>query len=98
MKKGQTQFKFIRPMSNMRQVLSAVEQGNCTPRAIQDASGLSIGEVANALKNLVYNKFLQAANDRNRRKVYFVFGEQIPWEYAELPENIKGVRSIFNCK
>lgn len=93
MKKGQTHFKFIRPMSNMRQVLSAVEQGNCTKLAIVDATRLQIGQVRQALKNLCWLRAVLVDRDENGRNMFIVPGSRVG-----IASNLKGVSSIFNCK
>lgn len=93
MKKGQTHFKFIRPMSNMRVVLSAVEQGNCTPRAIADSSGLFLGQVKQSLKHLCYIRAVMADRDSCGRFMYIIPGSRVG-----VASNLKGVSSIFNCK
>lgn len=93
MKKGQNNFKFIRPMSNMRVVLQAVEQGNCTKQSIADASGLHIGQVRQALKNLCFIRAVCVARDSSGRNAFL-----IPNSYVGVASNLKGVSSIFNCK
>jgi hypothetical protein len=93
MKKGQTQFKFIRPMSNMRVVLSYVEQGNCTPKAIVDASGLFMGQVKQSLKHLCYIRAVMADRDDCGRFMYIIPGSRVG-----VASNLKGVCSIFACK
>lgn len=93
MKKGQTHFKFIRPMSNMRVVLLAVEQGNCNPQSIADGTGRSIGQVRQALKNLCFIRAVKADRDENGRSMYIIPGSRV-----DIAANLKGVSSIFNCR
>ena len=92
MKKGQTQFKFIRPMSNMRVVLLSVEQGNCNLQSISDSTGLFIGQVRQALKNLCFIRAVKADRDDNGRSIYIIPGSRVG-----VAANLKGVSSIFNC-
>lgn len=91
MKKGQTHFKFIRPMSNMRLVLSVVEQGNCTRQAIKDASGLFAGQVARALHNLSFIGAITIGRDDCGRFNYFIPGSRVG-----VAPNLKGINSIFS--
>ena len=91
MKKGQTHFKFIRPMSNMRIVLSVVEQGNCTHKSIQDASGLFKGQVRNALKNLCFIRAVIADRDECGRFIYIIPGSRVG-----VAPVLKGINSIFS--
>lgn len=91
MKKGQTQFKFIRPMSNMRVVLEAVEQGNCNSRSIQDATKLVKGKVMNALRNLCFIRAVVADRDEFGRFIYIIPGSRVG-----VASNLKGVCSIFS--
>lgn len=92
MKKGQTNFKFIRPMSNMRVVLLSVEQGNCNPQAIADSTGLFIGQVKQALKNLCFIRAVMADRDTNGRSMYIIPGSRVG-----VAANLKGVSSIFSA-
>ena len=93
MKKGQTQFKFIRPMSNMRIVLLSVEQGNCNPQSIADSTGLFVGQVRHALKNLCFIRAVMADRDDLGRSMFI-----IPGSMVGVANNLKGVSSIFNCR
>lgn len=90
MKKGQTHFKWIKPMSNMRLVLSVVEQGNCTRQAITEASGLVPGRVARALHNLSFIGAITIGRDAFGRFQYFIPGSRV-----DVAGNLKGVSSIF---
>ena len=92
MKKGQTQFKFIRPMSNMRVVLSAVEQGNCNKQSIVDATRLQVGQVRQALKNLCWLRAVLVDRDENGRNMFIVPGSRVG-----VASNLKGINSIFSC-
>ena len=92
MKKGQTHFKFIRPMSNMRVVLLSVEQGNCNPQSIADSTGLFIGQVKQALKNLCFIRAVMADRDTNGRSMYIIPGSRVG-----VASNLKGVNSIFSA-
>ncbi len=92
MKKGQTHFKFIRPMSNMRRVLEVVEQGNCTHQSIGDASGLLKGRVKQALKNLCFIRAVIVDRDSNGRNIFV-----IPHSRIGVAANLKGINSIFSC-
>ena len=91
MKKGQTQFKWIKPASNMRIVLSVVEQGNCTKRDIAEASGLVPGRVARALHNLSFIGAITIGRDDFGRFQYF-----IPDSRVNVASNLKGINSIFS--
>ena len=93
MKKGQTQFKFIRPMSNMRIVLLSVEQGNCTNRAITESTGLVIGQVRQALKNLCFIRAVAIDRDDIGRSMFVIPGIRVG-----VAKNLKGVSSIFNVR
>ena len=93
MKKGQTHFKFIRPMSNMRIVLSAVEQGNCNKQSIVDSTRLQMGQVRQALKNLCWLRAVLVERDDNGRSIFIIPGSRVG-----VASNLKGVSSIFNCK
>ena len=91
MKKGQTHFKWIKPMSNMRLVLSVVEQGNCTKKAITDASGLVSGRVSRALHNLSFIGAITIGRDDFGRFQYY-----IPDSRVGVAKNLKGINSIFS--
>lgn len=91
MKKGQTQFKFVRPMSNMRIVLLSVEQGNCNPQSIADSTGLFVGQVRQALKNLCFIRAVMADRDDSGRSMFIIPGSRVG-----VAKNLKGVSSIFN--
>lgn len=93
MKKGQTQFKFTRPMSNMRRVLLSVEQGDCTQRAIAESTGLFIGKVRHALKNLCTHGMATKVKDEVGRYIYIIPGSRVG-----VAKNLKGVSSIFNVR
>lgn len=92
MKKGQQHFNFIRPMSNMRVVLLAVEQGNCTHQLIKDASGLFAGQIKQALKNLCWIRAVVTERDSSGRNTFIVPGSRIG-----VAANLRGVNSIFNA-
>ena len=91
MKKGQTHFKWIKPMSNMRLVLSVVEQGNCTKQSITDASGLVPGRVARALHNLSFIGAITIGRDGFGRFQYFIPGSRVG-----VANHLKGINSIFS--
>lgn len=93
MKKGQTHFKFIRPMSNMRLVLSVVEQGHSSKVEIQKESNLFPGQVSNALKNLCFIRAVVAERDESGRSVFIIPGSRVG-----VASNLKGVNSIFSVR
>lgn len=85
--------KFSRPMSTMRTVLMAVENGHQTKLEITNDTGLKAGQVQSALWNLVYVGVVIKASDANGRTVYRVPGRQ----YSVAP-CLCGIRSIFDAK
>lgn len=94
-RKGQSDFKFIRPMSNMRVVLLAVEQGNCTRRAIIEATGLIDGKVKSALFNLSFIGAVKKSRSREGTTIWITPGS---WEAEPVAKCLKGVRSIFDVR
>ena len=78
-------------MSNMRLVLSVVEQGNCTRQAITEASGLVPGRVARALHNLSFIGAITIARDDCGRFQYFISGSRVG-----VANHLKGISSIFS--
>jgi hypothetical protein len=79
--------KFTRPMSDMRRVLMAIEQGYHSKPTIVDATKLQQAEVNHAIKNLLYIKAILRGEDRSNRKIYYVQGQHVLpigecWSYA----------------
>jgi hypothetical protein len=79
-------------MSNMRVVLLAVEQGNCTHQSIKDASGLFAGQIKQALKNLCWIRAVVTDRNANGRTIFIVPGSRVG-----VAANLRGVNSIFNA-
>lgn len=69
--------KFTRPMSYMRRVLMAIEQGNHRQEVIIEVTGLQFGNVRSAIDNLLYIKAILRSEDRQGRKIYYVPGQQV---------------------
>lgn len=92
LKKGQS-VKFTRPVSTMKTVLRAVEQGKSTRFEIQEETGLRIGQISSALYNLTFIGVIHRIDDAQGRSTY-----RIPGRIYGFPDNLKGIRSIFDVK
>jgi len=89
--KNQQHFKFTRPESDTRRVLTAVEQGHDTSSKIETKLKLPKGKVKHALKNLCTLGAIVREIDFQGRSVFLVPGSRIV-----VAGNVKGVRSIFD--
>ena len=86
--------KFAKPMSTMRQVLSAVEHGFETRQSIVDETGLVLNKVRAALFNLTFIGAIQRYEDGHGRSKYTIPGRMV----GEVAHCLKGVRSIFDVR
>ena len=83
--------KFSRPMSTMRVVLLAVEQGHQYRHEITAETKLKQGQVNSALWNLTFIGAVVRDVDREGRSVYL-----LPGKIYRVAPCLMGVRSIFN--
>lgn len=93
LKKNQQHFKYIRPMSNMRIVLSAIEQGYRYKHEIVEETALYEGKVKSALVNLTYIGAISLCRDKEGRTYY-----ETPDRFDGIASCLKGVSSIFNVR
>ena len=84
---------FTRPMSAMRQVLSAVELGTDRRDDIAAATGLRVGQVRSALYNLAFIGAVVLARDAQGRSIYVT-----PGRMGAVAANLRGVCSIFHVR
>lgn len=91
-KNSNERLAFIRPMSKMRIVLSAIEQGYQYRHDIVKETKLQEGQVRSALFNLTFIGAIKLTKDASNRTVYLIPGQ---WA-AEIPHNLRGIRSIFD--
>jgi predicted transcriptional regulator len=93
LRKGQM-ISFKRPMSSMKTVLEAVENGMRQTRDIVEGTKLRQGQVKSALHNLSFIGAIKAERDTSGRCVYV-----LPGEYrAPVARCLLGVRSIFDVR
>lgn len=92
LKKGQP-VKFSRPMSTMRVVLMAVEQGHQYRHDILMDTKLKQGQVSSALWNLTYIGAVERKTDEQGRSIYL-----IPGRHHGVAKCLLGVRSIFDVR
>lgn len=92
LKKGQP-VQFSKPMSTMKLVLEAIEQGFQYKHEIKKETGLHPGQVDSAIWNLRFIGMIERRHDRERRYIYTVAG-RISGPIAPC---LLGVRSIFDC-
>lgn len=85
--------KFSRPMSTMRTVLVAVEQGFQYKTEILTETKLKPGQVQSALYNLTFIGVITRSVDDNGRSIYLAPGRQ----YG-VAKCLHGVRSIFDVR
>lgn len=91
LKKGQP-LQFKRPMSSMRLVLSAIEDGHITSLTIREATKLNRGQVSSAIENLAYiGAILTGNRDAHGRSFY-----SLPGQITGVAGCLKGVSSIFH--
>ena len=92
LKKGQP-VKFSRPMSTMRVVLMAVEQGYQYRHDILKETKLKQGQVNSALWNLTYIGAVVRETDKEGRSIYI-----LPGTLRKVAPCLMGVRSIFDVR
>ena len=92
LKKGQP-VKFSRPMSTMRVVLMAVEQGHQYRHDILKETKLKQGQVNSALWNLTYIGAVMRETDKEGRSIYI-----LPGMLRRVAPCLMGVRSIFDIR
>lgn len=92
LKKGQP-VKFSRPMSTMRVVLMAVEQGHQYRHDILKETKLKQGQVNSALWNLTYIGAVMREADTEGRSIYV-----LPGMLRKVAPCLMGVRSIFDIR
>jgi len=92
LKKGQP-VKFSRPMSTMRVVLLAVEQGYQYRHEITSETKLNPGQVNSALWNLTFIGAVVRDVDKEGRSVYL-----LPGKIRKVAPCLLGVSSIFNVR
>ena len=88
-----TPVKFSRPISSMRTVLQAVEQGNHTRAEIEAYSNLVPGKARSALYNLCFIGVVIRVEDDQRRSRYI-----LPGTLGPVAKCLYGVRSIFDVR
>jgi len=86
--------KFVKPMSTMRQVLSAIEQGHESRQSIVDETGIVLNKVRAALFNLTFIGAIHRYEDAQGRSKYTIPGRMV----GEVAHCLKGVRSIFDVR
>lgn len=91
LKKGQP-LQFKRPMSSMRLVLMAIENGHQTILEIRTETRLNKGQVAGAISNLAYiGAICTKHRDDCGRAIYV-----LPGQIRGVADCLKGVNSIFS--
>lgn len=93
LKKGQM-VGFKRPMSSMKTVLEAVENGSKNIAECVEYTGLRRGQIASALYNLAFIGAIESMTDREGRHVYVIPGT---WN-KPVAKCLCGVNSIFNVR
>ena len=91
LKKGQP-LQFKRPMSSMRQVLSAIEDGHITSLTIREATKLNRGQVSSAIENLAYIGAILTGNRDEHGRAFYT----LPGQIQSVAPCLKGVSSIFH--
>lgn len=92
-KKGQM-VKFTRPVSSMKTVLEAIEQGVCYRHTLVEETTLNENQVRAAIYNLSFIGAIKRTLDYNGRTMYVTAGT-----WTEPVSNcLLGVSSIFNCR
>lgn len=86
--------KFSRPISTMRTVFEAVEQGVDSRAAIVEETGLLLSKVRAALFNLTFIGVIHRYEDDQGRSRYTIPGRMV----GEVAGCLKGVRSIFDVR
>jgi hypothetical protein len=91
LKKGQL-IKFTKPVSTMRTVFEAVEQGSETRLEIAALTNLAHGQIRSALFNLTFIGAIKRYQDEQGRSRYTIPGRMV----GPVAPCLKGVRSIFD--
>lgn len=91
LKKGQL-VKFSRPVSTMKTVLEAIEQGHCFRHTLIVETKLNENQVRAAIWNLAFIGAIKRGTDDQGRTVYVTAGA---WVEPVAP-CLLGVNSIFN--
>lgn len=86
--------KFAKPVSTMRTVFEAVEQGIETRAAIVEETGLVLNKVRAALFNLTFIGVIQRYEDEQGRSRYTIPGRMV----GGVARCLCGVRSIFDVR
>lgn len=82
---------FARPVSSMRLVLEAIENGHNSLLAIREQTNLNKGQVKSAVANLAYiGAICTRRRDEQGRAIYV-----LPGQIESVSDNLKGVNSIF---
>ena len=93
LKKGQM-VAFTRPMSSMKIVLEAVENGALNRYDIEQVTNLRAGQISSALYNLAFIGAVQHSTDEQGRHIYVPPGK---WN-TPVAKCLCGVSSIFNVR
>lgn len=88
-----TPVKFSRPVSSMKTVLEAIEQGHQYRHEIVKEAKLPVNKVRAALWNLTFIGVIQRGIDREGRNIYV-----LPGRLGEIAPCLLGVRSIFDVR
>jgi hypothetical protein len=91
LKKGQL-VKFSRPVSTMKTVLEAIEQGHCYRHILIVETSLNENQVRSAIWNLAFIGAIKRTTDDQGRTKYVTAGE---WT-EDIAPCLLGVNSIFN--
>ena len=92
LKKGQM-VKFARPVSSMKTVYEAIEQGVCCRHTLIAETKLNENQVRAALWNLSFISAIKRVDDANGRTMYV-----LPSAWTEpVAQNLRGVSSIFHA-
>lgn len=86
--------KFAKPVSTMKSVYEAIEQGIETRADIVDSTGLVLGKVRAALFNLTFIGVIHRYEDKEGRSRYTIPGRMV----GDVAHCLKGVRSIFDVR
>lgn len=93
LKKGQP-VKFSRPVSTMKTVFEAIEQGHVYRQEIVTITKLEQGKVRSALFNLCFVGAVRLVQDKEGRSMYALPGAWL----QPTPRILCGINSIFNCR
>ena len=93
LKKGQM-VKFSKPVSSMKTVYEAIEQGHCYRHVLIKETGLNENQVRAALWNLSFISAIKRVTDDQGRTMYVLPGAWV----TPVSPCLLGVSSIFNCR